>query len=244
LIGVPSLHALAVLWAGAFLGAVAVGAGGFGFALAASSIWLHGLPSVQTTVLVVGCGGLLHALMIWPLRRSFLLGRVWPFVLGCLLGIPLGVRILATLQAATLKPILGGFLVAFGVYAVAGRRLPVIAMGGRGADMVVGLAGGVLGGIGGFSGVLPMIWTQLRGWPRDMARAVYQPYILVANIATLLVVGAFGLDRSGLLLIVAALPALAAGSWVGWQVYGRIDEQAFRRVVACIVAISGLSLVL
>ena len=239
-----SANGIFILWTGAFLGAIAVGAGGFGFALASSSIWLHGLTPVRTTVLVVGCGGILHALMIWPLRRSFRLDRVWPFVVGCLIGIPLGVRVLATLNPAVLKPVLGGFLLAYGVYAITVRRLPVIGVGGRGADMAVGFVGGILGGIGGFSGVLPMIWTQLRGWPRDMARATYQPYILVANIATLLVIGAFGLDRSALLLIVVALPALAAGAWVGWRVYGWVDDQVFRRAVAGIVAISGLSLIL
>ncbi len=237
-------HDLAILWAGAFLGAVAVGAGGFGFALAASAIWLHGLSPVRTTVLVVGCGLLLHVVTIWPLRRSLRFDRVWPFVAGCLIGIPLGVQVLARLDATVLKPVLGGLLLAYGVYAILVRRLPVIGVGGRGADMAVGFAGGVLGGIGGFSGVLPMIWTQLRGWKRDEARATYQPYILVANVATLLVIGAFGLDRSALLLIVVALPALAAGAWVGWRVYGWVDDQVFRRVVAGIVAVSGLSLIL
>jgi len=242
--GILSANGLAILWAGAFLGAIAVGAGGFGFALAASSIWLHGLTPVRTTVLVVGCGGILHALMIWPLRRSFRLDRVWPFVLGCLIGIPFGVRVLAAVNPAILKPVLGAFLLLYGIYALTVRRLPLITVGGRGADMAVGLAGGVLGGIGGFSGVLPMIWTQLRGWPRDIARATYQPYILIANIATLLVIGAFGLDRSALLLILLALPALAAGAWAGWRLYGWVDDQLFRRGVAGIVAASGLSLIL
>src|SRR5882672_8679406 len=101
-------------------------------------------------------------------------------------------------------------------------RLPLIKGGGRVADAAVGLAAGILGGIGGYSGVLPTIWTQLRGWPKEVARGVYQPFILVAQVATLMMVGAVGLDAAGLLLIAAALPPLAAGAWVGWQIFGRL----------------------
>lgn len=235
---------LLVLWSGAFLGAFVAGAGGFGFALAASSIWLHRLTPVQTTTLVVGCGAILHSGMVWPMRRSIVFSRLWPFVLGCLFGIPLGVRLLASLDLAVLKHMLGALLVLFGVYALFARRLPGVSGGGRAADATIGFVGGILGGLGGFSGVLPMIWTQLRGWPAKEARAVYQPYIIVAQVATLLTIGVYGLDRSGLWLIVLSLPALLAGCWLGWSLYGLFDESVFRRVVAIGVALSGLSLIL
>ncbi|MBV1703025.1 MAG: TSUP family transporter [Hyphomicrobiales bacterium] len=238
-----TLNYLLILWSGAFLGAFVAGAGGFGFALAASSIWLHRLTPVQTTTLIVGCGAILHCGMVWPMRRSIILGRLWPFVAGCLLGIPLGVRLLATLDFASLKHILGALLVCFGLYAALVRRLPHLRIGGRGADATVGFMGGILGGLGGFSGVLPMMWTQLRGWSPNEARAVYQPYIIVAQLATLLMMGVFGLDRSGLWLIVLSLPALLAGVWLGWKLFGYFDEPTFRRVVAVGVALSGLSLI-
>ncbi len=234
---------LMVLWTGAFLGAFVAGAGGFGFALAASSIWLHRLTPVQTTTLVVGCGAILHSGMVWPMRRLIIFSRLWPFVVGCLLGIPLGVRLLASLDLAMLKHILGALLVIFGIYALVVHHLPSTARGGRAADATVGFVGGILGGLGGFSGVLPMIWTQLRGWPPKEARAVYQPYIIVAQVATLLTIGVFGLDRSGLWLIVLALPALLAGVWLGWSLFGLFNESTFRRVVAIGVALSGLSLI-
>ncbi len=55
--------------------------------------------------------------------------------------------------------------------------------------------GGVLGGIGGYSGVGPAILTRLRGWPKDVARGVYQPFIVVAHVATLATIGTVALDR-------------------------------------------------
>jgi len=47
----------------------------------------------------------------------------------------------------------------------------VVKRGGRGLDALFGLIGGVLGGLGGMSGFMPAIWTQLRGWRRDLRRA-------------------------------------------------------------------------
>jgi uncharacterized membrane protein YfcA len=121
--------------------------------------------------------------------------------------------------------------------------LPCIKAGGRAADAAVGFVSGILGGIGGYSGVLPTIWTQLRGWPKDVARGVYQPFILVMQIATLLVVGFVTFDTFSLVLIGAALPALLAGAWLGWLAFGKLDERAFRQVLAAMIIVSGATLV-
>ena len=43
------------------------------------------------------------------------------------------------------------------------------------------LAGGVLGGFAGLSGVLPTIWSGLRAWPKARQRGTYQPYVLTMH---------------------------------------------------------------
>ena len=48
------------------------------------------------------------------------------------------------------------------------------------ADFVVGAFGGVMGGIGGFTGVLPSLWVTLRGWDKDLQRSVIQNFSLAA----------------------------------------------------------------
>lgn len=239
-----SLKLLLVLWAGAFVGALAAGGAGFAFALSASAIWLHALDPVRTTMLVVTCGTILHFVLVWPLRRSIDGPRLAPFALGGLVGIPVGVWVLTVANVDGVKFALGIFLVAYGGYALIAPRLPVISAGGRGADTAIGFVGGVLGGIGGFSGVVPTIWTQLRGWTKERARGVYQPFILLAHAATVLVLGTVSLDLSGAVMVAAVLPALAAGTWVGWGIYGRLNEQNFRRLLAFMLLASGLTLAL
>jgi hypothetical protein len=60
-----TLQVLAFVWLGAFLGALAIGAADFAFALAASALWLHVLDPLRATFLVAACGTLLHVGLIW-----------------------------------------------------------------------------------------------------------------------------------------------------------------------------------
>jgi uncharacterized membrane protein YfcA len=43
-------------------------------------------------------------------------------------------------------------------------------------------------------------------------------------------------------LFLLGLPALALGTWAGLQLFGKLDDAAFRRVVLVLLLISGLSL--
>lgn len=233
---------LAIVWAGAFVGGFAVGGAGFAFALAASSIWLHVLDPVRTTTLVLACGIILHVGFVWRMRKQIETGRLWPFLVGGAIGIPIGVRILTHTNVGLLQLALGIFLVTYGFYALLMPRLPAVHHGGSFADASVGFVGGILGGIGGYSGVLPTIWTQLRGWPKEVARGVYQPFILAAQIFTLIVLGAVAFDRTSLLLLLIVLPPLIAGACIGWLVFDRLDDRRFRQVLGAMLIVSGAAL--
>jgi uncharacterized membrane protein YfcA len=237
-----SWSTLALVWLGAFVGGFASGAAGFALGIVASAIWLHVIEPVHATMLIV-CGGTLIQLgTVWPQRRAIDPRRLWPFLAAGLVGIPIGVALLVHTDTQALKAAVGLFLAAYGVFALTAPPLPQVG-GGRLADAAVGFVGGVMGGLGGLSGVLPAIWTQLRGWPKEVARAVYQPFIVVAHVATLVLIGAVALDRRGVVLLALALPALVIGALAGWHVYGRLDEQRFRQALAVLLVVSGLILV-
>lgn len=237
-----TVKTIALVSLGAFMGGLAAGAAGFAFGIVATAVWLHAIDPIHSTILVVSGGTIIQAGTIWPLRRSIEPQRLWPFLAAGLAGIPIGVWLLVRTDAHALKVGLGLFLAAYGVYALATPRLPRIERGGRLADAAVGFAGGILGGIGGYSGVLPAIWTQLRGWTKEVARSVYQPFIVMAHVVTLALVGAVAMDRQGLILLLIALPALIAGAAIGWRIYGRLDEHRFRQALAALLVVSGVTL--
>ena len=239
-----SLDTLAILWLGALFGGVAAGGSGFAFGVAASAIWLHRIDPVHCALMVTGCGVLLHSTTLLPQRHHIEIGKLWPFLIGGIAGIPIGLRLLVFTDADVLKAAIGIFLLAFGAYALLSPRLHTFSGGGRIADAGVGFLGGILGGIGGYSGVLPTIWTQFRGWPKAVARAVYQPYIIVMHALALAGIVWVTLDRAGVIMMMAVLPPLLLGTWIGWQLYGKLDDRRFRQALAVLLIISGLTLVL
>ena len=238
-----SYDTLGFLWLGALLGGIAAGGAGFAFGLAASSIWLHRIDPVHSTILISSCGVLLHLTTLWPQRRHIEIGKLWPFVVGGIVGIPIGVRLLIFTDAGLMKTVLGVFLLVFGTYALLAPKLPVVKAGGRVADGGIGFIGGILAGIGGYSGVLPTIWTQLRGWPKEMARAVYQPYVIIVQAVALAGLVWVTLDRAGVIMFIAVLPPVFLGTWIGWQLYGKLNDLRFRQGLAVLLIASGATLV-
>jgi uncharacterized membrane protein YfcA len=138
----------------------------------------------------------------------------------------------------------GIFLILFSVWSLAKPQLRRISAGGRLADGGVGILSGILGGMTGFGGILPTIWSGLRGWPKDEQRAVFQPTGVAIFLGTALMLGGTGsICADTIRLFLIGLPALLAGSWVGLKLYGRLDEAGFRKVVLVLLLASGAALV-
>ena len=108
---------------------------------------------------------------------------------------------------------------------------------------MAGFLGGLFGGVAGLSGIFPAIWTQIRGWPKETARGVYQPFIVMAHVLTLLLIGAVSFDRMGVVLLLIAVPAVLLGSWTGWKIYGRLSERRFVQMLSALLIGSGLLLI-
>jgi uncharacterized membrane protein YfcA len=109
---------------------------------------------------------------------------------------------------------------------------------------VIGFLNGVLGGLTGLVGIVAVIWCQLRGWPKDVQRTVFQPVIITTSAMTAVWLGASGaVDADTVQLFLLGLPMLLAGTWVGMRLYGRLDEAGFRRVVLVLLLLSGIFLI-
>ena len=76
------------------------------------------------------------------------------------------------------------------------------------------------------------------------ARGAYQPFILAAHIAALLLIGVVALDKVGVVLFLLVAPAIALGGWVGWMIYGKLDERRFQQMFAGLLVMSGLLLLI
>jgi uncharacterized protein len=177
--------------------------------------------------------------------RAALDGRkLWPFIAGAAVGVPIGVIILSWTNPAYVRAGTGGFLVLYSLYALARPNLKPLAQGGIAADAGVGFLNGILGGITGLAGILVTIWCGLRGWPKDQQRAVFQPVaVAIFAMSALWLGAAHAVTADFLRLFVLGLPALLVGTWLGVKLYDWLDEAAFRKVVLVLLLISGAALV-
>lgn len=224
-----------------FAGAFVAGLSGFAFGLIATSLWLYVLSPLQTATLIIGFGLVVQAYSVWKLRAALDWRRIFPFILGAAVGVPIGVFALTVSNPAHVRMGIGAFLVAFSLWNLFRPAVRPIVWGGAVADAVVGFLNGVLAGISGLAGILVIIWCGLRGWSKDQQRAIFQPTAVAIFVMAALWLGGRGaVDVDIARLFAAGLPALLAGTWLGMKVYGRIDEPTFRKVVLVLLLVSGM----
>lgn len=218
------------------------GLSGFAFGMVAMSFWAWVLDPRLAAALAVFGALTGQLLAVFSVRRGFNWPLLWPFLLGGLAGIPLGVLVLPHLDMDWFKAVLGALLALWCPVMLVAQRLPRIG-GNRWGDGAVGLAGGVLGGIGGFAGSVPTLWCTLRGFNKDTQRAVIQNFnlsMLSVTMAIYLATGIVTRDMAPMFAVVA--PAMLIPTLLGTRLYVGISDVTFRRVVLGLLTCSGLTL--
>ncbi|HEY7299312.1 MAG TPA: sulfite exporter TauE/SafE family protein [Xanthobacteraceae bacterium] len=235
--------ALGLFLTAAFMGGFASGLAGFAMGFVVSGIWLHILTPVQTTTLIVGYGVLTQGYGVWKLRHALTWKTLAPFIIGGAIGVPVGTMLLTYIDPIYLRTGVGLLLVIYGGYGLSQPKLKALP-GNASVDAAIGLLNGVLAGMTGLPGFIITVWSQLRGWTKDLQRAVFQPVMLAAivmNVIALSIVGAITSDIVRLYLL--GLPAMIVGLWVGFKLYGKLDDVAFRKLMLLLLLVSGLALI-
>lgn len=233
------------LAAGAALGGLVQGISGFAFAMVAMSVWVWGVdPKLAAVMAVFGgvTGQIISAIRV---RRGMHWHLLWPFLLGSGIGIPAGQRLLTMLDPTAFKLVLGSMLVVACGAMLATARLPKVTHGGKPADAVAGLLGGVMAPISGFSALAPALWATLRGYTKDEHRAVLQNFNLIVLAVTFLTNvanGRVGAQHLPQMAIVAG--SLIIPSLYGSKIYTGMSPQAFRNGVLWILVFAGATMLL
>lgn len=233
-----------ILAVGAAIAGLVQGISGFAFAMVAMSIWVWGVDPQLAAVMAVFGGFTGQVISVIRVRRGWHVGLLWPFLLGSVIGIPIGTQLLPLLDPNRFKLVLGSLLVVCCSAMLATSRLPRIEHGGRFADAVVGLLGGVMAPLSGFSGLAPALWCTLRGYTKDAHRAVMQNFNLIVLGATLGSLFWTGRAHAGL----APQMAVVAGSLIipsiwGSKIYIGMSPVAFRNVVLWLLVGAGVVMI-
>lgn len=236
--------ALGLFIATAFVGGFASGIAGFAMGFIVSGVWLHLISPMQTTTLIVGYGLCTQGYGVWKLRRSLNWRQLTPFIVAGSLGVPIGTALLAYVDPALLRGAVGALLIVYGIYGLVRPALEPLQVGVA-ADGGIGFMNGMLCGLTGLPGFIITIWCQMRGWGKDVQRSVFQPVMLAAMVvATVSLSVAGAITPETLRLYVLGLPALLAGLWLGFRLYGKLDDAAFRKVILLLLLVAGFALII
>jgi len=234
-----------LILAGSVTAGFVTGLTGFGTALVLSAAWLHFMDPVTVAPLAAICSAVAQVVCLYGMWRSFQWRKLMPYLVGAAVGIPVGVWLLDVIDPVAVKLAVGAFLVFYAGYSLLVKTPPVVKVESRVADGIAGGGGGVLAGLGGFSGPVPLIWTQLQGLPKLVARGIYQPYNLVvlsASTAAHAIAGNVTEEVSTMFLL--ALPGSIIGSFIGLRAFHKISEQRFKQVVLILLFCSGVLLLI
>jgi uncharacterized protein len=226
---------------GAVAAGLVQGLSGFAFGLIAMAFWVWWVEPQLAGPMVV-FGSLLGQLLSLGVVR-LAIGRAAPFIVGGLIGVPLGVLALAYIDATIFKACIGMLLATYCPVMLLARNLPYVTAGGRLADGGIGLIGGIMGGLGGLTGPAPTLWCVLRGWDKDTQRAVFQSFNIAMHTATLTAYAIGGLITYETLRMFALVaPAMLIPTLVGTRLYARVSDATFRTVVLVLLGLSGVAL--
>src|SRR6202795_477923 len=125
---------LTIFLVATFAGALVAGLSGFAFGLVAASIWLYILTPLQTATLIVAFGLIVQGYSVWKLRHALEWARLWRFLLGAAVGVPVGIAILGWANPAHVRAGTGAFLVVYSLYALLRPKMASITAGGAIAD--------------------------------------------------------------------------------------------------------------
>jgi uncharacterized membrane protein YfcA len=227
----------------AFLGGFASGLAGFAMGFIVAGIWLHIITPIQTTALIAGYGLCTQGYGVWKLQRVLNWRNVTPFIVGGVVGVPIGTMLLRYADPAYLRGVVGVLLVVYGIYGLTQPAFKPLQAGPT-ADGGVGFLNGILCGLTGFPGFIITIWCQLRGWAKDAQRAVFQPVMPAAIVMTAISLSVTGaVTAETLKLYLLGLPALLAGLCAGFKLYGKLNDVAFRKLILLLLLAAGVTLI-
>lgn len=238
---------LALLVAGAAAGGAIFGMIGFAFGIVISVFIHHGFAAADVVFIVVAGALVLNLGMLPKFAKEIRWKAALPYVGGATLGMPLGLWLLATLDARTVRLFVGVLVVAYGLFALRQQsREPFRITGayGKAVDTAIGFVGGVIGGVSGLGPLVPGVWYGLRGLNKVEQRALTTPYGLwVQGLMVAWLLASGWVSRQAIEGLAVAAPVMLLASWMGLRAFDRISTKDFQRAVVVLAILGAVTLI-
>lgn len=237
----PADWTLLVVLVVIFLATMIRSAFGFGEALVAVPLLALVIPvEVAAPLVVLISVSVAVVILIQDWRKVHFRAAGW-LIVSTLLGIPLGLWLLATAGEDVVKTILAVIIVAFSSYCLVARK-PVEFKDDRLAG-AFGFVAGILGGAYGMNGPPLVIYGSLRGWSPEYFRATLQGYFLPASL-----IGMMGYWITGLWVpavtnyFLLSLPVIVVAILLGRVIHHRLKDRQYLLYVHVGLIVVGVTL--
>jgi uncharacterized membrane protein YfcA len=229
------------------------GLSGFGFS-AIGALCLIVLPPKLGVPLLMTLSAANQLMSLRQLKGELKpFGQWWPdgpapYLLGGLVGVPIGLAILSSLPTVNLMLVFGALLVGYAAYSLLQPHNAESRIGGGWlASSLVGMSGGVIGGFTAFPGAPVVVWSGLKKLPKQESRAIVQPYIFVLQLLSITLLALQRpqtFDKAYWLLLLITIPVVLPCTLMGVKLYRSLSDINFRRVTFILLGVSGLGLLI
>jgi len=218
------------------------GISGFGSGLIAVPLLAHFLPLTFVVPMILVTDVTASLALGTHTRKHVRWDELRPLIPFSILGVLAGTTLLVNLPKVPLLATLGVFVLLFGARSV--LNLHGTRTVSRRWAMPAGLAGGAIGALFGTGGPPYVIYLNHRLHDKGELRATFSGLFLVEGglrIVVFLVAGLL-LHTELLLTILAALPLVALGLFLGNRVHIGISPLQMQRLIGIMLLVSGTSL--
>lgn len=228
---------------GAIIAGFVQGLTGFAFGLVAMSFWVWALAPQLAAPLVVFASLWSHVISLSSEKKSYHFDKtlVLPYILAGLIGVPIGTWLLDRVEPETFKLVLGTFLMIWSPLMLFNPKFIFIQKSGKYADSFIGFLGGILGGLGGFSGALPSAWLMLKNLQKDKQRYIMRHFNFAIQVFTLsayLIQG--NIKSQHITYILVLIFAVSIPAILGAKLFYKISEIQFKKIVLSLLFASGV----
>jgi uncharacterized protein len=239
------------VWAGlaavTFAAALLQAAGGFGFAVVATPLYLMVLAPLPAVQLVILTAAALSLSVLPALRRALAPGLLARLCTGSLAGLPLGLAALRYSDPTLVRIVAGTLVLGFaGVLALLRRRgaedlpAPVIARG-HSRDVAAGLVAGAATALVGMAGPPVLVYLLLAGAASQLIRATLLAFFaLVYSLTVAAHAATIGVPGKTWAMTAILLPGAFAGGAVGRRLGDRLGARGFALLSIMLLAAAGL----
>jgi len=235
-----AIVAIAFLIAGIVKGTIGLGLPIISIAILAATVGLKSavalflVPAMATNCWQAFTGG----------HFTELLRRLWPMFATAIVGIWVGVQILASADARVLSIALGIVLVVYATIALLRAKMPSPGTWEPWMTPVVGVAGGVMFGVMGNFLVPGVLYIQALGLPRDMfVQALGMTFLIISTTLALLLSRYSLMPTETLAMSAAALVPTAVGMYIGQRLRSSLSEAQFAKAVLVAIGLAGVFMI-